>query len=142
MSTLLDDLRFAWRMLLKTRGTTLAALVAFALGLGGNMAMYSVADVLLFNPLRLPHAERLVLLPSIVNGRTTDMSDISLADFRDIREQSHTLVQPSAVEWWTTNLTGAGDPIQVRGFKVSPTFFDTLQATPLYGRAPDAKLPQ
>jgi putative ABC transport system permease protein len=143
VSTLLDDLRFAWRMLLKTRGTTVAALVAFALGLGGNMAMYSVADVLLFRPLRLPHAEQLVALPSIVNGRVTDIMDISLADFREIREQTRTLLQPAAVEWWTTNLTGVGDPIQVRGFKVSPAFFDTLQAQPLYGRTfrPDEETP-
>jgi putative ABC transport system permease protein len=143
MSTLLDDLRFAWRMLLKTRGATFAVLVAFALGLGGNMAMYSIADVLLFHPLRLPAIERLVALPSVVNGRVTDITDISLADFRDLREQSGTLDKPAAVEWWTTNLTGAGDPIQLRGFRVSPTFFDTLQAVPLYGRAfrPDEETP-
>src|SRR5262249_10565592 len=134
MSTLLDDLRFAWRMLLKTRGTTLAALIAFALGLGGNMAMYSVADVLIFHPLLLPSLERLVILPSVVNGNMTDWSDISPADFHDLREQTRTLEKLAAIEWWTTNLTGSGEPLQLRGFKVSPDFFTALEATPLYGR--------
>jgi putative ABC transport system permease protein len=135
MSTLLDDLRYAWRMLWKTRGATAAALVAFALGLGANMAMYSSADALLFRPLLLPDLDRLVTLSSVVNGQIRDDSNISAADYREIREQSRTLVNPVAImPWWGANLTGAGEPIQVRGCKVTARFFDTLTTTPSHGR--------
>jgi putative ABC transport system permease protein len=131
---LLQDVRYGWRMLVKTRGATTAALVAFALGLGVNAAMYSVCEALVFRPLLLPDPDRLVVLPTTVRGARTGIDDVAPADFVDLRAQSRTLDVLSAAVWWETSLTGAGEPANVRAFRVSPSFFDALRARPLLGR--------
>src|SRR5262249_4925389 len=108
---LVQDVRYGWRMLRKTRGATVAALVAFALGLGVNTAMYSIGEALLFRPLLVPDLDRLVVLPSTVLGWNRGIYDIARADFQDLRAQAATLEALSAVDWWDVNLTGAGEPV-------------------------------
>jgi putative ABC transport system permease protein len=131
---LAHDFRYAWRMLLKTRGATAAAVIAFALGLGGNAAMYSICDVLLFRPLLLPDLDHLVVVPTAVNGASRGVDDVAPADFLDLKARVTSVEGLSAVQWWDVNVTGAGEPAQVLGFRVSAPFFDTLRARPLLGR--------
>ena len=129
-----QDIRYGWRMLLKTRGATFAALLAFALGLGVNTAMYSICEAILFRPLLVPDLDRLVVLPSAVQGSSRGIRDVAPADFREMRAQARTLDALSAVDWWDANLTGAGEPLHVRAFRVSASFFDALRASALLGR--------
>ena len=62
MSTLIQDFRYAFRTLLKSRGFTALAVIALALGIGANTAIFSVADAFLRKPVAFPHLDRIVML--------------------------------------------------------------------------------
>ena len=85
---MLQDLRYGVRTLLKTPGYTLVALMALALGIGANTAIFSFVDVLLLRPLPYPHADRLYAPISINRARGIERGSISYADYEDWRRVS------------------------------------------------------
>ncbi len=136
MNTLLRDIRYGFRMLLKHRGFTTVALIALALGIGANTAIFSLVNGVLLRPLPFPEAERIVYF----EGRNTTQgitdSNLSYLDFTDWSQQSDLFAATAA--YWTAsaNLSADGaEPERVPRAGVTTSFFNVLGVQPILGRA-------
>jgi putative ABC transport system permease protein len=133
MQTLLQDLRYGARTLLKQPGFTLIAVLTLALGIGANTAIFSVVNALLLRPLPYPEAERLVLLSG--KGRDgTGRTNISYPDYSDWRERAQSFEGMAAVRSLSFNLTGVERAARLRGRMVNWDFFQLLGVQPQLGR--------
>ncbi len=134
MSTLLQDVRYAIRTLLKSPGFAAIAVLTLALGIGANTAIFSVVYTSLLRPLPFPHSNQLV----DVWGRSKifDFPDMgmSLTDLADVKKQNHVFEEIAPYNGVTVTLTGAGAPQQIDATQVSTAFFPLLGMKPLYGR--------
>ena len=133
MNTLLQDVRYGIRMLMKNPGVTALAVLALALGIGANAAIFSVADALLLRPEPFPNLGRLVLVFNRVAPVTAENS-MYAADYEVIRTQSKSFDEIAAYAPDPANLTGQGDPEQVEIARVTTGFFDVLGVQPMLGR--------
>src|SRR5580704_14628609 len=129
---LFHDLRYALRTLLQTRGVTLIAVLALALGIGANTAIFSVVHAVLLSPLPYRDPDRLV---TMLQSRD---NPVSPADFLDVREQARSFERVGAAELWGASLTGRDAPEQIVGMHMSEDMFPLLGATPAQGRTFDA----
>jgi putative ABC transport system permease protein len=121
MSNLLQDLRYAIRMLSKSRGFTFVAVVALALGIGANTAIFSIVYGVLLKPLPYRDADRLAI------------AGLSIPDYRDLRESTSAFDETAI---WASNqysLSAGGESRQALGAIVSPGFFQML-GQPLVGK--------
>lgn len=136
MHSIWQDIRYGLRMLVKSPGMTLAAILAFGVGIGANTAVFSVSNTYLRNPISFPEVHRIVMVLGHAPGETGEWGwdEVSPADLHDWREQNHSFESLAAYAWEDVNLTGVGEPIKLQGFRVSANFFDVLRATPLLGR--------
>jgi putative ABC transport system permease protein len=143
LETLLQDTRFALRLLKKSPAFTAIAIFTLALGIGANTAIFSISNCYFRNPLSLADADRILMLLNRAPGQSDGWSQVSPADLRDLQQQSQSFESIAAFNWSDLNLTGAGDPIKVQGFRVSANFFRVLQVQPLLGRTflPDEEQP-
>jgi putative ABC transport system permease protein len=133
--TLWQDLRYATRMLLKGPSHTAVAILALALGIGANTAIFSVVNALLLRPMPYIDSQRLVLIESgNREAGAPAFGGSSPADFWDWQQQSDTFEEFVAVSGGGFNLTGVEDPESLPGVRVSTNFFDALHARPLLGR--------
>ncbi|HJQ33855.1 MAG TPA: ABC transporter permease [Pyrinomonadaceae bacterium] len=132
MGTFWKDFRFAARMLWKNRGVTAVAVVALALGVGANTAVFSVVNAVLLKPLPYKDPGRLVRLASD-SERIPQMS-VSYPDFLDWRAQSTVFERMAAMQPASYNLSGAGEAERLQGRNVSPEFFSVLGVEPALGR--------
>jgi predicted permease len=130
---MLADLRYAVRTLVKSPRFTIAAVVALALGIGANSAMFSVVYGVLLRPLPFPRADRLVFVQE-ASLRHDGTSPTSPATYRDWREQQHVFSSMAAAEAWGASLTGDGRPEELPGLRISPSLLTVLQVAPLLGR--------
>ncbi len=133
MGTLVQDVRFAIRMLTKNPGFTAVVVLTLALGIGANTALFSIVNGVLLNPLPYPHPEQLVTLheskPNFANG------SISYPNFRDWQKDNHTFSAIAVTRSYGYSLTGMGEAEQVRAGFVSSDFFPLLGVRPVIGRA-------
>jgi putative ABC transport system permease protein len=135
MGSLLQDLRFGLRMLLKKPGFTLAAALTLALGIGANTAIFSVVDAVLLRPLPYPEAEGLVFFWSTMRSRGIQFSGSSLPDYRDWRDQNRTLDGLAGFSYSDFNLsTTGGEPERVQGGTITHNLFHVLKVSPALGR--------
>src|SRR5580704_16601072 len=132
MTALLDDLRCAIRMLLKAPGFATTALVTVALGIGVNIALFSVVNGVLLNPLAYPRASQLVALYEDAPG--FDKAPISYLNFLDWQRLSQTCASMAIYRNQDYSVTGDGQPERLSGYMVSADFFRTLGQNPLIGR--------
>lgn len=130
----LSDLRFAVRTALKSPGLVLAGVVALALGIGANTAVFSVADAVLFKPLSLPDARGVVVALETQPGRPDVTFGVSTADYFDWKSQSHAFEGMAAYQFWSMNITSGGFPESVQTIHVSGKFFPLLHAQAALGR--------
>ncbi|HKT47342.1 MAG TPA: ABC transporter permease [Candidatus Acidoferrales bacterium] len=136
---LLQDIRFAARVLWKHRLATLVSVLALALGIGANTAMFSVAEAFLLHPVPFEDANRLVAL---LDARSTgngpafgqEMTPVAVATYLDWKQQAHSFSQLTAYAWDEVNLTGDKAPQKVQAFHVAANFFATLGVQPRLGR--------
>ena len=133
MRPFIGDLRYALRVLAKSPGFSLVAVIALALGIGANTAIFSVIDALLLRPLAFEDLDRLVLVWGTL-PQGSEVDQVSPADYRDWSSQSHVFEQMAAYRWWDVNLTGAGEPERVEGCLVTSNFFETLGVKAALGR--------
>ncbi|MFZ0462407.1 MAG: ABC transporter permease [Candidatus Acidiferrales bacterium] len=133
MNTLLQDLRYAIRVLVKAPGFAIIAIVTLALGIGANTALFSVVNGVLLNPLPYPHPDQVVT----VDGTTPEFGEgsISYPDLHDWIRDNHSLSSLAGYKSFQSfNLIGQGEPERVAAVDVSYNFFATLGVAPALGR--------
>ncbi|MGC2300651.1 MAG: ABC transporter permease [Acidobacteriaceae bacterium] len=132
MTTLLEDLRFALRLLLKSPAFTLIAILTLALGIGANTALFSVVNGVLLNPLPYPGSSQLVAIYEKNAGM--EKAPISYLNFLDWQRQTKAFSSISMYRHEDYNLTGTNQPERINGFMISAAFFTTLGIHPALGR--------
>jgi putative ABC transport system permease protein len=134
MNSLLQDLRYGARMLLKKPGFTVIAVLALALGIGANTAIFSVVNTLLIRPLPFRDSDRLVMVWEQNRPRDVHQNVISPANFIDWREQSTVFEDFAAFNDVRLNLTGGADPVEIPAQRATPNIFSVLGVEPIMGR--------
>lgn len=135
MDTLLQDIRYAIRGFLKRPGFTAIALIALALGIGANTAIFSLVNAVLLRPLPFTEPSRLIwVFGSVRNG--TNRASVAPLDYLDFRQQNSTFEQFAAlfVVPQPVNLTGNGEPERLSAAAVTGNYFAAMGATPMLGR--------
>lgn len=132
METLLQDLRYAFRMLMKSPGFTAVAVITLALGIGANTALFSVINGVLLSPLPFPQPDELVTLHE--NKPNFEGGSVSYANFRDWQKDNHTFSAMAVGRVYAFSMTGIGEGEQVSGEFVTSDFFPVLGVKPVIGR--------
>ena len=132
MNTLLQDLRYGVRMLLKNPGITFVVILALALGIGANTAIFSVVDAVLLRPLPYPESDRLVFLNE--TSKAMDEISISYPNFTDWRNQNQVFEKIGVYNRSSYNLTGNGEAERIITGQVSADMFAALRVNPALGR--------
>ncbi|MCI0387431.1 MAG: ABC transporter permease [Acidobacteria bacterium] len=138
MQTLIQDLRYGARMLLKNPGFTLTAIITLALGIGANTAIFSVIDGVLFRPLPYSNPDRLVFIWGRHAQQGDQLQQVSYLDFTDIRAQNEVFDDVAAMltgAWTLSNGTGESSAERVGGMLISPELFRLLGVGVAAGRA-------
>ncbi len=130
-----QDIGFAVRQLWRSKGFTTAALLTLGVGIGANVAMFSVANLALFRALPFPDADRLVAGRTAWPGGGIGWT-VSAPDYYDIRDEVAAFEATSAITPFSRDftITGEGEPERVPGVWISPGLFRTLGVSPLLGR--------
>jgi putative ABC transport system permease protein len=132
MDTFWQDVRYGLRMLWKSPGFTLVTVLALALGIGANTAIFSVVNTVLLRPLPFPNGERIVFMGEWTQ-QIPEMS-VSYPNFMDWRDQNQVFEQIAAFRNANYVLTGVGEPERLDGRQVSSAFFPVLGVAPAVGR--------
>lgn len=134
MRTLLQDLRFGVRILLKRPSFTLVAVATLALGVGANTAIFSIVNAVLLRPLPFRDPSRLVKVRFSDPG--LGLSDVpsSIPEFEDLKNRSGVFEDVSGVGGGSVNLTGGTQPERLDFIAAHPGYFSLLGATPQMGR--------
>src|SRR4051812_29667838 len=132
LETISQDVRYACRGLLRTKGFTAAAVVTLALGIGATTAIFSVVYGVLLRPLPFPASDRLVMIEQQIPGVDTDF--MAPAGFLDWQVRSRSFQSMAAFTNRPLTLTGHGDPELLTSAAVTIRFFDVLQRGPIIGR--------
>ena len=134
LEILLQDLRFASRMLRKNPAFTIAAAITLALGIGANTAIFSIVNAVILRPLPYKDSSRIVAISTHTPMFPTFSLGLPWIDFQLIRSQAASLEQAAAYSEESKTLTGKGDPSILSVVNVSEDFFDELGANPVQGR--------
>ncbi len=133
--TLLLDLRYGARALARSPSFTVVAVLALALGIGANTAIFSVIRGVLLAPLPYPQAGQLVLVSRHFARSNFPYGNLCIADYLDWRASNRAFEEPALVQRRRFDLTGMGEPEQLSGAAVTAGFFSALRVRPLLGRA-------
>src|SRR5947209_1933025 len=128
MGTLLQDLRFGLRTLLKNPGFTAVAVLTLALGIGANTAIFSVVNAVLLRPLPYKDSSQLVM---IWQGRGTPVSPLN---FLDYEKQNRVFEHMATFNAGSLTLTEIAEPERIRTGLVTADFFEVLGVRPILGR--------
>ncbi len=143
MSSLLQDLKFALRMLQKNAGFTLVAVLTLALGIGANSAIFSVVHAVLLQPLPYQNPKQLLFISGL--NRQTGASGVSMSytKFTQIQQQTHSLETPAAFYSTTLSLLTGREPEAISGNRVSRNLFRVLGVSLARGRdfRPEEEVP-
>jgi len=134
MNTLVQDIRYGIRMLAKSPGFTAVAVLTLALGIGANAAIFSVVNAVLLQRLPVRAADRLVVI--WIRNLAHGWSRVGPTgrDYLDWREQSKSFEDLFLFEHGSGTITGAGEPEQVTGLRVTTNFGDFFGIKPVHGR--------
>jgi putative ABC transport system permease protein len=142
MDTLWRDMKFSLRMLVKNPGFTLVAVIALALGIGANTAIFSVVNTVLLRPLPFHDPDALIMIREMKLPEFPEFS-VAPGNYLDWKKQNTVFEQIIAFRGATYNLVGIGEPERLRGALVSAGTFNLLGVHPLVGRgfAPEEDQP-
>ena len=135
MGTLWQDLRYGIRMLLKNSGFTVIAVLALALGIGANTAIFSVVNAVLLRPLAYPDSDRIIWIEANNPAKGITDSNVSPPDFADWSAQNHVFEQMAAFTSGGAILSRGDEPERVRTTAASASFFTLFKTQPVIGRA-------
>jgi putative ABC transport system permease protein len=134
-TAMVQDLRYAFRSLLRTPGFTLTAVVTLALGIGANTAIFTMIWSVLLRPLPYPEPERLASVEVLGAGKSGPVTfGWSYPRFEDLRRFQRAFEQVAAYSPMDVNLTGTAWPERLAGEMVSPEYFPVLRVTAARGR--------
>jgi putative ABC transport system permease protein len=128
-----SDCRQAFRALRRTPAYALTAVVTLALGMGANAAIFSVADAVLFKPLPYPEPGRLVAVAELPPSGARNT--VAAATFFAWQESVRSFAGLAARQSISIVVTGGGEPEELRGARVSTSYFDVLGVGPVIGRS-------
>lgn len=131
---LLRDIRFACRVLARRPLFTTLAILALALGIGANSAMFTVVNGVLFAPLPFPESERLVMIWEDRYDRDRSRNIVSPANFLDWRQQAQSFEKIAGFSDRSFTLTDGGEAERIRGQSSTAAYFDVLGVKPYLGR--------
>jgi putative ABC transport system permease protein len=137
MLPMMQNLKFALRLLRKSPGFALVAILIMALGIGANTAIFSVVRAILLEPLPFPNADRLVQIWHVPPQKSfpgMTRFAVSAANFLDWQKQNHVFDQMALYGGTGYDITGTGKSEAIRAGIVSPEFFSVLGVEPLHGR--------
>ncbi|HEX2665397.1 MAG TPA: ABC transporter permease [Candidatus Acidoferrum sp.] len=134
METLLQDIRYGSRMLVKKPTFAIVAILTLALGVGANTAIFSIVNAVLLRSLPFPDPDRLVRIYFNNPGVGLRGVRFSVPELDDLRAQTDVFEDVSVIVLGPTNLTGAKQPEHLEMMEVSPNYFSMLGATPELGR--------
>jgi putative ABC transport system permease protein len=140
MQSIWQDVRFGFRMLLKHRLVSLVCVIALALGIGANAAVFSLAEAFLVHPVPFENGNRIVALIDAHTRKSgagfgdQDFVPIAPATYFDWKKEARSFDQITAYAWIEVNLTGDREPQKLQAFRVPANFFDTIGVHPLMGR--------
>ncbi len=132
METLIKDIRFGVRSLIKRPGFTALAIITLALGIGASTAIFSVVDGVLLRSLPYPNADQIVQLRE-VNARGVQIP-FAEPNFRDLQARSHSFQGIAQYSGQLTTVIGGSEPVRAQAFAVSADFFNILAIKPVLGR--------
>jgi putative ABC transport system permease protein len=136
MNTLLQDIRYGLRMLLKQKGFTAVAIVALALGIGANTAIFSLVNGVLLRPLPYPDADQIVYFEGRNPEKGITNSNISVPDYNDWAKQEQLFASIAIFSAGNGTLTDSNaEPERVPRAGVSSSFFTVLGVQPTLGRS-------
>lgn len=127
-----QDLRLGLRMLLKNPGFTAVVVATLALGIGVNVALFSVVNGVLLNPLPFPHPDQLVTLDQ--SKPNFETGAIPYPNFRDLQKENRTFSAMAISRGFAFSLLGAGEAERVSARFISADFFSVLDVKPALGR--------
>jgi putative ABC transport system permease protein len=134
MDTVWQDVRFGLRALRRSRGFTVAALVAPVLGIGANVAIFTVVNAVLLRPLPYPAPERILAIWATAPERGLDLTELSYQRVSTLVEANRSFEAIGAYTKDTATLTGGEEPLPLKALRCSPGLLDVLQIRPLLGR--------
>jgi predicted permease len=144
MTNLMQDIRYALRMLWKNPGFSLVAVLTLALGIGTNTAIFSAVNALLLHPTGIPHPERLAAIRVHYEKLNLKSIRISAPDYTFVRDNKQVFASVALQTESDFNYTGGDWPLRLRGARVSWQWFDVFEAKPIMGRVfvPEEDQPQ
>ncbi len=134
LADLWQDLRYGLRTLLKNPGFTIVAVIALALGIGANSAIFSVVNAVLLRPLPFKNPQQLVMVWENAAHLGFPKNTPSPPNFLDWQRQNTVFTGMAAMSERSFNLTGVGEPERLDGRRVSANLFDLLGVPALLGR--------
>src|SRR5688572_7539958 len=135
LDNIVRDVSYSLRVLLKNYAFTIVVILTLALGIGANTAIFSFANGILLRPLPYPQSERLAVIDETALKRGIESMSVSFPNFLDWREQN-TVFEDIALDFGTSRyaLSGAGEPVEIRGSRISQGLFEILRVSPQLGR--------
>jgi putative ABC transport system permease protein len=127
-------LKFAFRQLAKSPGFTLVAVIALALGIGANTAIFSIINTLFLRPLPYAQPERLVQLESSQPEKNINQFGFSWPRYLAVQDGQKVFSDLGISVFTAFTITGRGEPEQVRGLQASASYLTTFGVQPLKGR--------
>ena len=136
LENLVQDLRFALRMLAKSPGFAAGIILTMAIGIGATTAIFSLVNATLLHPLRYPHPEELVRIEDDLPGAGITDAGISIPEFKDLQRSG--IFQYVVLQiFGSVNLTGTSQPSRAQYEGVSPPYFAMLGVKPELGHTFD-----
>jgi putative ABC transport system permease protein len=136
METLIQDVKYGVRMLLKRPALTLIAALSLGLGIGANTTIYTLINLVFLRPVPIRDAQRVVAVFTTDEKNKTqfEMSQTSYPNFKDYRERNNVFESMAAYQFIGLSIAGAGEPEQTAGYMADANFFDVIGVQAAHGR--------
>ena len=134
--SVVQDFRYAFRVIAKSPGFSLLAILVLALGIGANTAIFSVVDALVVHPITFDRLDRIVSVMETEPNQVGPYNELSPANYIDWKTRNNCFEKFAVARPVSFNLASGGSPEHVSGARVSADFFDILGVHPEVGRLP------
>lgn len=134
MQTMLQDVRYGWRMLRRSPTFTVVAILALALGIGATTTIFSIVYGVLLRPLPYPGDDRIAVVFNHFVPQNTEHGTLSIADYLDWKKSNHAFESAELFRPNRFDVTGTKEPEQVMGVSATAGFFSALRVHPFMGR--------